>query len=215
MADKQLDWGLEMSKMRRRQSDFFKLCSNEIQDGIPLSNNTLDETARVMTGIVNVNEAKNTFLSFFETFKNGDKVLILGAGGNSLVQDLIARFPNINFLSLDLKYFLGVGQEDRTDHMFSANWEKLPFDDKSLNGVFSHLSFPYWATNQENLRRGVSEVSRVMKKGAKWYFDGKYDDEIFISFCKKEKLDVTELALNREAQSAGEMAHFTGKAVKK
>ena len=101
--------------------------------------------------------------------------MVLGSGGNTLVKELEEKYPKLNFVSLDLSYFLahknveGLSLQnsneskkiDESKNMLSADWQDLPFGNGSFEGLFSHLSFPYWGKNFE---KSMAEVSRVSKK---------------------------------------------------
>jgi len=203
--------------MKSRLADKYNLHGLSSIEGAYMTNNNLESVAKMMGG-----ENPNALFEFFSGFKEGSKVLILGSGGNTLVKELEEKYPKLDFISLDLSYFLahnnteGLSLQnnneskkiDESKNMLSADWQDLPFANSSFDGLFSHFSFPYWGKNFE---KSMAEVSRVSKNGAKWLFDGTDREEEFKSTLKSEGWSL-KFFQSREADLDGTM-YFAGQAV--
>jgi len=217
MSDKKLDWDVEMSEMKSRLANKYSLHGLSTIEGAYMTNNDLESVAKMMGG-----ESSNALYEFFAGFQDGSNILVLGSGGNTLVKELEEKYPKLKFVSLDLSYFLANREQnalslqsgsestllDQTKHMISADWQDLPFADKSFDGLFSHFSFPYWG---KNFKKSLSEVSRVAKPGARWLFDGTDKESEFKEGLKNNDWELTAFR-SQEADLDGTM-YFVGQAV--
>lgn len=218
MTDKLIDWNREKGEMRSRLSKKYSLHKLSSIEGAYMTNNDLKSVSKMMGG-----ENKNALFDFFSNFSDGAKIVVLGSGGNTLVSELEEKYPKLNFVSLDLSYFLVQKKIDKlslqnsqeskeiakSQSMLSADWQDLPFADKSVDGLFSHFSFPYWG---KNFKKTMSEIFRVSKDGAKWFFDGADQEDEFKQTLHDQGWDL-QTFWSKEVDMDG-TRYFVGQAIK-
>jgi len=121
----------------------------------------------------------------------GKKILDIGSGLNQFAEDIKNKNLNIDVISLDLFYSLSQKERERlfkdrhSEETFPETKEKLdilaehgregkliaglaeelPFKDESFDMVFSLFAMPAYAESDEQVKKFVSEVQRVLKKG--------------------------------------------------
>ena len=229
MEDTTINWGKDVKKgVKERFRKKHPLVSQEIEiDGIEFTDNDIGGTAVDMTGISQKEVAVEKFCEFFDDLNGGSKILMVGTGMNTLVEQLEERYPKLHFVSADLSYSIldkdknkkatieiGTKPEEvkLAKNMIALDWNDLPFSPNSLDAVFGHYSFPYWEDRPGEFDKVVEKVSEIVKKNGKWYFDGRFRSDEFLDTLVKNEWGIVDGSY-RLKDDGFDDPYFVGQAV--
>lgn len=113
-------------------------------------------------------------------FKEGSRVLDIGAGAGVAVAGLKMQYPNISFTALEKGYNQNIepAYKEYGDYV-GGDWNNLPFKENSFNRILSVESFPKHAEWIWDFERTFRDVTKVSSPGTIWrgtHFGTNYDD---------------------------------------
>lgn len=157
-----------IEKEHARSRAFESIWANEIDDVFADVARYYDR-ANVFATLGLLNPLRRSFISTIEVHP-GDKVLDVCAGTNVIGIDLLKREPTLDVHAVDRSRAMqevgGKVARDQGFHIKSCigDVHRLPFPDNSFDVVTLQ-----WATRHLRVMEVLSEISRVLKPGGRFY----------------------------------------------
>ena len=125
-----------------------------------------------------------------EVFKNNNEICLeLGCGKGKFISEIAQKYPNKNFVAMDLRYEVLVYVKRKCEEFNLKNVRILSFDINNIDEIFEenevsdiYLNFSApWPKSRHHKRRltyppFLKKYSSIMKKGSKIYFKTDHED---------------------------------------
>jgi len=131
-----------------------------------------------------------------------DKILEVGFAHGKVIRKYSARLKNGLFAGIDISETMLIAAKNRNRRLIrkgivelkTASVEFIPYPDDFFDKIFSVHTVYFW----KDYRRSFSEISRVMKQGAKLVIGFRYDEkakddfprEVYTFLSKEELSDL-------------------------
>jgi demethylmenaquinone methyltransferase/2-methoxy-6-polyprenyl-1,4-benzoquinol methylase/phosphoethanolamine N-methyltransferase len=123
--------------------------------------------------IVGVGDSLHRRIIDISNLKGNEHVLDIGAGSGTLVTKLKKQYPNLTVSAVDpdeniLQIAKRKAAKEQSDIDFQVAFaEKLPFEDKSFDVIYSTLTFHHMPLEIKKL--ALKEIKRVLKPGGTFF----------------------------------------------